>query len=257
VATAIALAVVASAIVALAVPGAPLDDALGRMSSVPGVARRADQFDRWVESIVPLLFLAFLLPGLAYGWLTGVIRRGSDAARLLTEATSGMAPVIVLAFFAAQFIEYFKYSNLDKMLAYSGGAWLAAAPLPPALLLVAFVLVTATFDVFVVSMSAKYAMFAPVFVPMFMVAGISPELTQCAYRIGDSIGNLVTPLNPYLVILLVVMRRYAPRAGVGTLLAVMLPYAIVFGVTWIAFLIVWIGLGAPLGPSAPLWYPAI
>ncbi len=257
VATAIGLGVIAAAIAAASVTGAPLDDSLGRLSSVPGVARRADQFDRWVEAIVPLLFLAFLLPGLVYGWITGVIRRGADAARLLTDATAGTAPVIVLAFFAAQFIEYFRYSNLDKMLAYAGGAWLAEAQLPPTLLLVSFIVLTATFDIFVVSMSAKYAMFAPVFVPMFMVAGISPELTQCAYRIGDSVGNLVTPLNPYLVILLVVMRRYAPRAGVGTLLATMMPYAITFGVTWIAFLIVWIGLDAPLGPSGPLWYPAI
>jgi aminobenzoyl-glutamate transport protein len=243
-------------IAATFVPGAPLDDALGRMAPVPGRARVGDQFDRWVEVIVPGLFLLFLLPGLAYGWITGSIRRGADVAKLMTEATAGMAPVIVLAFFAAQFIEYFKYSNLDKMLAYSGGAWLSEAQLSPLLLVVAFVLVTATFDVFVVSMSAKYAMFAPVFVPMFMVAGISPELTQCAYRIGDSVANLVTPLNPYLVILLVVMRRYAPRAGVGTLLATMLPYAIVFGVAWIGLLIVWIVLGAPLGPSSPLAYPS-
>jgi aminobenzoyl-glutamate transport protein len=255
-ATALATLVLAMLIAATFVPGAPLDDALGRMAPVPGSARVGDQFDRWVEVIVPGLFLLFLLPGLAYGWITGSIRRGADVAKLMTEATAGMAPVIVLAFFAAQFIEYFKYSNLDKMLAYSGGAWLSEAQLSPLLLVVAFVLVTATFDVFVVSMSAKYAMFAPVFVPMFMVAGISPELTQCAYRIGDSVANLVTPLNPYLVILLVVMRRYAPRAGVGTLLATMLPYAIVFGVAWIGLLIVWIVLGAPLGPSSPLAYPS-
>jgi aminobenzoyl-glutamate transport protein len=103
-------------------------------------------------------------------------------------------------------------------------------------------------------MSAKYAFFAPVFVPMFMQAGIAPELTQAAYRVGDSVSNVITPLNPYVVILLVFMQRYAKDAGIGTLVALMLPYAIVFAVVWSALLVAWVGLGVPLGPSGPLFY---
>jgi aminobenzoyl-glutamate transport protein len=250
----VAAAILAAALLATWLPGAPLDDRLGRLAAIPGVARGADLFDRWVEGLVPLLFLVFLIPGVTYGFVTGVVRATSDVTRLMVEATAGMAPVVVLAFFAAQFIEYFKFSNLDRMLASSGGAWLAAADLPPTLLLVTFVGLSAAFDLLVVSMSAKWAAFAPVFVPMFMVAGISPELTQCAYRIGDSVANLVTPLNPYVVLLLVATRRYAPRAGVGTLVAAMVPYAVAFAITWTALLVAWITLGIPLGPGARLWF---
>jgi aminobenzoyl-glutamate transport protein len=105
-------------------------------------------------------------------------------------------------------------------------------------------------------MSAKYAFFAPVFVPMFMQVGISPELTQVAYRIGDSVTNVITPLNPYVVILLVFMQRYVPRAGIGTLVALMLPYAIAFAVSWTLVLTLWIASGVELGPGGPLAYPS-
>ncbi|MCC7390602.1 MAG: AbgT family transporter [Phycisphaerales bacterium] len=253
----------ASAVVVLAtgvvvactlIPGWPLDKGRGAMEAMPGLVRGADHFDRWVEAIVPLLFILFILPGLVYGMTTGVIRKGADAARLMVESMAGMAPIIVLSFFAAQFIEYFKYSNLDKMLAYSGGTALAESGLDPMALIVAFILLTAVFNLFIGSMSAKYAMFAPIFVPMFMLVGISPELTQCSYRIGDSVSNVITPLNAYLVIILVVMQKYAPRAGMGTLISTMLPYTLVFTVVWVALLLVWMWLGVELGPDGPLHY---
>src|SRR5690606_38341628 len=114
----------------------------------------------------------------------------------------------VLAFFAAQFVEFFRYSNLGAMLAISGGEFLATAGLPTFTLLLAFILLTAVFNLFVGSMSAKYALFAPIFIPMLMLVGISPELTQAAYRIGDSVTNIITPLNPYLIIILVFMQKH-------------------------------------------------
>jgi aminobenzoyl-glutamate transport protein len=189
-----------------------------------------------------------------YGVATGVIRRGADMAKLMVESMAAMAPIIVLSFFAAQFIEYFKYSHLDKMLAYSGGTMLAESGLSPSALIVAFILLTATFNLLIGSMSAKYSMFAPIFVPMLMLVGISPELTQCAYRIGDSVTNVITPLNAYLVIILVVMQKYAPKAGMGTLISTMLPYTIVFTVVWTAMLLAWMALGLELGPGGPLTY---
>lgn len=247
--------VASGAVVACALlPGWPLDDGRGRLGAIPGLFRAADHFDRWVESIVPLLFLLFLLPGVVYGVATGAIRRGADMARLMVESMASMAPIIVLSFFAAQFIEYFKYSNLDKMLAYSGGAILAESGLNPSSLIVAFILLTAVFNLFIGSMSAKYSMFAPIFVPMFMLVGISPELTQCSYRIGDSVSNVITPLNAYLVIILVVMQKHAPKAGMGTLISTMLPYTLVFTVVWTALLLAWIALGLDLGPGGPLEY---
>jgi aminobenzoyl-glutamate transport protein len=211
-------------------------------------------FPRWVRVIVPLLFFAFLLPGLVYGVTTGSIRSDKDVARCFAESMAGMGSYIVLAFFAAQFIAYFAQSGLGEMLAISGGRLLARAGLPDVLLMAGFIAVVIVGNLFIGSMSAKYAFFAPVFVPMFMQVGISPELTQVAYRIGDSVSNVITPLNPYVVILLVFMQRHVARAGIGTLVALMLPYAAAFAVVWPLLLAVWMGTGAELGPGGPLAY---
>ena len=238
----IALALVLAVLFAATwIPGAPLYGDDGR-------------FPRWVAAIVPLIFLAFLIPGLAYGFRTGAVRNDRDVAGMLGEVMSGMGPYIVLAFFAAQFVAFFRYSGLGEMTAIAGGGMLARADLPAPLLMVTFVVVVATSNLFIGSMSAKYAFFAPVFVPMFMQVGISPELTQAAYRVGDSITNVVTPLNPYVVIILVFMQRYVPRAGIGTLVALMIPYAVTFFVAWSALLVIWMLLGLPLGPGGPLEY---
>lgn len=225
------------------VPGAPLHGVDGR-------------FPRWVSAIVPLLFLGFLLPGVVYGASVGRIRSDKDLAAMMADTMSGMGSYIVLAFFAAQFIDWFRFSNLGEMLALEGGRALARAALPSSLLMVAFVGVVAAGNLFIGSMSAKYAFFAPVFVPMFMAAGISPELTQVAYRIGDSATNVVTPLNPYMIIVLAFLRQHLPRSGLGTIVALMLPYAAAFLVAWTAMLVVWIELGLPLGATGPLVYAA-
>lgn len=211
-------------------------------------------FPKWVIAIVPLIFLGFVIPGITYGAATGSIRSSKDLATMFTESMANMAPIIVLAFFAAQFIEHFRWSGLDTMLATAGGQALGQAALPTPVLLVAFVLLTAVFNLFVGSMSAKYTMFAPIFVPMFMMVGISPELTQATYRIGDSVTNIVTPLNAYLVIILVFMQKFVPKAGMGTLISTMLPYTIVFGIVWMLLLLAWYWLGIPLGPGGPLAY---
>ncbi len=233
--------VLAVMIAATWIPGGPLYGDDGR-------------FPRWVAAIVPLIFLAFLLPGLAYGFRTGSLKNDRDVATMLGEVMSGMGPYIVLAFFAAQFVAFFRYSGLGEMSAIAGGGLLAEANLPAPLLMVSFVAVVALGNLFIGSMSAKYAFFAPVFVPMFMQVGVSPELTQAAYRVGDSITNVVTPLNPYVVIILVFMQRYVPKAGIGTLVALMLPYAIAFFVAWSILLVSWMMIGLPLGPAGPLQY---
>jgi len=227
-------------------PGAPLHGRVDRSDP--------DSFLRWVDVIVPLIFLGFLTPGLSYGFAAGAVRSGKDVAKLMVEAMANMAPIIVLAFFAAQFIEYFKYSHLDQMLAMAGGQALATAAMPTGLLLITFVLVTLVFNLFVGSMSAKYTMFAPIFIPMFMMVGISPELTQATYRIGDSVSNIITPLNAYLVIILVYMQKYVPKAGMGTLISMMMPYTVVFTVVWSLMLLAWLTAGWPLGPEGPLAY---
>jgi aminobenzoyl-glutamate transport protein len=237
----VAVAVCAICTACVLIPGAPLYGVDG-------------PFPRWVKVIVPLIFFAFLLPGLVYGLTTGSLRSDKDVAATFGETMAGMGSYIVLAFFAAQFIAYFAYSGLGEMLAISGGRVLARAGLPDALLMIGFIGVVIVGNLFIGSMSAKYAFFAPVFVPMFMQVGISPELTQVAYRVGDSVSNVITPLNPYVVILLVFMQRYMSRAGIGTLVALMLPYALAFAIAWTALLVLWMATGASLGPGGPLAY---
>ena len=215
----------------------------------------ANNVQRWVKAIVPLVFIVFIIPGIVYGVVQKKIRSDRDVARLLTDSMAGMASIIVMAFFAGQFVEHFKYSGLDKMLAMTGGQALGQAALPTSLLLVAFILMTMCFNMFVGSMSAKYTMFAPIFIPMFMMVGIAPELTQCAYRIGDSVTNCITPLNPYMVIMLAFMRNIAPKGGMGTLISTMLPFSIIFSIFWTILLLVWVALGIPLGPDGHLVYP--
>jgi aminobenzoyl-glutamate transport protein len=236
-----ALATLALFAAATLVPGAPLHG-------------MDDRFPRWVSVIVPLIFLGFLVPGLVYGAATGTIRSDKDAARIFGETMAGMGSYIVLAFFAAQFIAWFAHSGLGEMLALTGGQALARAALPDPALMIGFVAVVMVANLFIGSMSAKYAFFAPVFVPMFMLVGISPELTQAAYRVGDSVSNVITPLNPYVVILLVFMQRYVSRAGIGTLVALMLPYTLVFALAWSVLLGAWMATGLDLGPAGPLRY---
>ena len=212
-------------------------------------------FPRWVKAIVPLVLIVFIIPGIVYGILQKKIHSDRDVAKLLTDSMAGMAPIIVMAFFAGQFVEHFKYSGLDKMLAMTGGQALGRAALPTSLLIVAFILMTMCFNMFVGSMSAKYTIFAPIFIPMFMMVNISPELTQCAYRIGDSVTNCITPLNPYMVILLAFMKNIAPKGGMGTLISTMLPFTIIFSIVWTLMLLVWFWLGIPLGLDGHLNYP--
>lgn len=211
--------------------------------------------ERWIEVIVPLLFIGFLLPGLVYGAAAKSIANDKDVARMMTESIAALAPIIVLAFFAGQFIKWFEQSNLGAMLAITGGLSIAQSGLPTWAILTAFVLLVAVLNLFIGSMSAKYTLLAPVFIPMFMIgASMSPELTQAAYRVGDSCTNIITPLNAYLIIILVFVQKYDKQAGMGTMIALMLPYSVVFLIAWTAMLLGWVALEIPLGPNGPLEY---
>ena len=209
---------------------------------------------RWSHVIVPVIVILFLLPGLAYGLATGALRGQQDLADALNHGIRSIVPVLVMLFFLAQFVAYMGYSGLDRMLAYAGGSLLFNADLPIPLLVVAFVLVVVFGDFAMSGMLSKFGVLAPIFIPMFMIVGMSPELTTAAYRIGDSVVNIVTPLNSYLLIILAVFQKYRPKAGLGTLIALMVPYSIVIGLVWTAMLVAWVLIGAPLGPESPLYY---
>ncbi len=223
----------------ITVPGAPLYGA-------------GSHFSRWIEATVPLLFILFFVPGIVFGLSTGKIKNDKDVVKMLGDTIAHLGPYIVMAFFAAQFIECFKYTGLGKMLAITGGQWLVAMQFDASMLLTGFILMAMSANLLIGSASAKYAFLAPVFVPMLMQVGFSPELTQVAYRIGDSLTNVITPMNPYMIIVLVELQRHRKNAGFGTLIALMLPYTVVFSIIWIAMLLIWMSTGLPLGPGGEL-----
>jgi aminobenzoyl-glutamate transport protein len=209
---------------------------------------------RWSQVIVPMIFLSFLLPGMVYGRLTGTLRSQQDFVAALNHGIRSVVPVMVILFFLAQFVNYFAYTQLDRMLAYAGGALLFEANLPFPLLIAMFVGVVILGDFTMSGMLSKFGVLAPIFIPMFMIVGMSPELTTAAYRIGDSVVNIVTPLNSYMLIVLAVLQKYRPAAGLGSLISLMVPYSVVLGIAWTVLLVIWYWTGLPLGPSAPLHF---
>ncbi len=210
--------------------------------------------DVWVDAIVPILFFVFLLPGIAYGIAAGTIRSDRDIAHMMNKTMAGMGAYVVMAFFAAQFIAWFNESNLGKLIALEGVALLRQWQLPTHLLLIAIILLTTVINLFIGSASAKWALLSTVFVPIFAGMGIRPELTQAAYRVGDSVTNSIAPLNPYMVIILLYLEKLRPRSGIGTLIATMLPYAVAFLIVWTILLLFWTAWELPLGPGdSILW----
>ncbi len=208
-----------------------------------------------MQSIVPLIFLFFLAPGVVYGYVAGTVKTHRDLVAGMSHAMSGMSYYIVMAFFAALFIAEFGRSNLGALFALQGAAWLQAAALPGAVTVVAVVLITGLVNLFVGSASAKWALLAPILVPMLMQLGISPDLTQAAYRVGDSSTNIITPLMPYFPLVVVFCQRYFAGTGIGTVVAMMLPYSVGFLVLWTAFLLLYWSVGLPLGLQASYAYP--
>lgn len=209
-----------------------------------------------MQAIVPLIFLIFLLPAIVYGYLAGTIESHRDIIKGMSKAMSTMGYYIVLAFFAALFIAAFGQSNIGALLALKGAGLLKALALPGQITIVGIIIITALVNLLIGSASAKWALLAPIFVPMLMQLGLSPELTQAAYRVGDSTTNIITPLMPYFPLVVVFAQRYVKKAGIGTLVSLMLPYSITFLVIWTIMLIVYWALGIPLGLQAPYHYPA-
>lgn len=207
-----------------------------------------------MASIVPLIFLLFLLPGVVYGIAAGTVTSSRDIIEGMTKTMQTMAYYLVIMFFISQFIYAFGASNLGILLAVKGAAGLQALGLPGALTISGIVLLTGLLNLFVGSASAKWALLAPILVPMLMKLGASPDLTQAAYRIGDSTTNIITPLMPYFPLVVVYCQRYIRSAGIGTVTALMLPYSVTFIILWTLFLLGYWALGLPLGLQSSYTY---
>ena len=224
----------------------PLRDAEGSLTSFAAPL---------MGMMVPLIFVLFLIPGVVHGYVAGTVRTHRDVVAGMTAAMSTMAYYLVMAFFAAQFIAAFNNSNVGLLIALKGANFLRDLALPPQVTIVGIILLTAAVNLFVGSASAKWALLSSIFVPMLMGLGIAPELTQAAYRVGDSVTNIVTPLMPYFPLVVVFCQRYVRTTGIGTVVALMLPYSVVLLATWTLFLIAWWMTGLPLGLQAAYTYP--
>lgn len=228
---------------------APLDSALrsedGEITSFAAPLMR---------SIVPLIFIIFLIPGVIYGLMSGTFSRSKEIVDSMSKSMSGMSYYIVMAFFCALFIDAFSKSNLGALLALKGADFLQGLNLPGQVTIVGIILLTAFVNLFVGSASAKWGLIAPIFVPMLMQLGISPDLTQAAYRVGDSVSNIVTPLMPYFPLVVVFCHKYVKKTGIGTLISMMLPFSVVFLIFWTAFLLIYWALGIPLGLQSTYEY---
>ena len=202
--------------------------------------------------IIVGILIFFMVPGLVYGVIVGTIRNDKDFMKHIINSMKPFLNYIVLVFFAAQFVYFFKYSRLGIILAIHGAEFLRDIGLTGILLIVAFVLLSGFINLFMGSASAKWAIMAPVFVPMFMLLGYHPALTQIAFRIGDSSTNLITPMMSYFALIVAFSQKYDEKNGIGTIIATMMPYTIFLLIFWIIMLCLWMVLGLPLGPDGPL-----
>ena len=222
-----------------------------------GVLREAETgsilHSPFMHGIVVFIFLGGFLAGLAYGLASGSFRSDTDVVKGMKESMETLGLFMVLVFFAAQFVAYFKYTNLGIIFAIKGADLLRASGLGPIPLMLAFIVLTAIINLCMGSASAKWAFMAPVFIPMFMLLGYSPELVQGVYRIGDSVTNLISPMMSFFALIVAFVQRYDPQAGIGTVIAAMLPYSMAFLLTWMLLLVVWLLVGIPFGPGAELY----
>ncbi len=231
------------------------------MGSVPGAGWLRDPAtggllrSPFMSGIVAMIFVVGAVSGIAYGLGAGTYKSDAQVMKGMGKAMETLGLYMVIVFFAAQFVAYFNWTNLGLIIAVEGSEILKASGLGPIPLLVAFVLLSAFINLFMGSASAKWAVMAPVFVPMLMLLGYSPELTQTAYRIGDSTTNIISPMMSYFALIVAFVARWDPKAGIGTVIATMLPYTLVFLTVWILLLVVWLLLGIPVGPGSPLFLP--
>jgi aminobenzoyl-glutamate transport protein len=208
-----------------------------------------------MQAIVPFIFLFFFVPGVVYGYAAGTVSSHRDIVHGMSKAMSTMGYYIVLAFFVSLFIYAFGQSNLGALFALKGASALRASGLPAEATMFGIIMLSAVANLFIGSASAKWAVLAPIFVPMLMQIGISPEFTQAAYRIGDSSTNIITPLMPYFPLVVVFCQRYVKATGIGTLVSMMLPYSLSFLFGWTLFLWGYWMLGFPLGIQGGYVYP--
>ncbi len=209
----------------------------------------------FLNGIVALIFICFLIPGFVYGRVVETMKDDRDIIEGMSNAMSTLGLYIVIVFFAAQFVAYFGWSNLGQIFAVKGAEFLTDIGLTGPAVFIGFIIVSGSVNLMLGSASAQWAVTAPIFVPMLMLIGYSPEVIQAAYRIGDSVTNIITPMMSYFGLILAFANKYDKDLGIGTIIAMMLPYSIFFFLGWMVLFYAWVfGLGMPVGPEAPTYY---
>ncbi|MGY6773531.1 AbgT family transporter [Gallibacterium sp. ZY190522] len=209
----------------------------------------------FLKSIVVFIFVLFAIPGIIYGMVVKSIRNDKDVVNAMAEIMSSLGLYLVIIFFAAQFIAFFGWTNIGQIIAVKGANLLNELDLHGGLLFIGFILICAFINLMIGSASAQWAVTAPIFVPMLMLAGYAPEVIQAAYRIGDSVTNIITPMMSYFGLIMATVIKYRKDAGVGTIVSMMLPYSIAFLIAWSALFFIWVFVfGLPVGPGSATYY---
>jgi aminobenzoyl-glutamate transport protein len=251
-AAAVALLVLLAGLAFLTLPdGAPL-----RAPNAPADATFVEQIRPALKSVVALIFLFFIVPAFVFGRITGTMKNDRDVIDGMSKAMGSMGLYLVLVFFAAQFVAFFKWTNLGLILAVNGADLIKTLSLEGPIIFLPFILLCCFVNLMLGSASAQWAITAPIFVPMLMLSGYTPQVIQAAYRIGDSTTNIITPMMSYFGLILAFATRYDKKLGIGTIIATMLPYSMVFLVGWVVLFYLWVfGLGFPVGPGTELYLP--
>jgi aminobenzoyl-glutamate transport protein len=224
-------------------PGAPLRDPEtgGIIGATP-----------FMDSLLFIIMLIFLMAGIGYGYGAKTFSGSGDVIKAVTKTFASLAGLVFMLLMISQFIAYFNFSNMPSVIAVTLAGWLEQANIGAVPLLIGFILVILLLDIIIPGSMPKWAIFAPIFVPLFIRLGTAPQTVLAAYRIGDSPMNVITPLMVYLPFIITVMQRYQKESGIGTVIALMLPYTFILAVVWIILFILWYVLGIPLGPGYPV-----
>ena len=209
----------------------------------------------FMDSLIFVISMLFLVAGIGYGRGAGTIKSSNDVIAGITKTFASLAGLIFILLLISQFIALFNWSNLPNIIAGGMAQALESASVPPIVLLIGMILVVCVLDIIIPGVLPKWAIFAPIFIPLFMRLGIAPQTVLAAYRIGDSPINVITPLMVYLPFIVIVAQRYDKSVGIGTIISLMIPYTFIILITWIIFFVIWYALGIPLGPGYPVVMP--
>ena len=204
-----------------------------------------------IQGVAIVIAIIFFIPGLIYGFMTKKATNSKEIVSMMNQSMAGMSSFIVIVFFSAQMIALFAWSNLGLIIAIKGASLLENQS--GIVLIVGFIALTAVINIFIGSASAKWALLAPIFVPMFLFLGYHPAFTQLLYRVGDSITNPITPMMAYLPLLLSFAQKYDHKMGLGTLISNLFPYTLALGIVWTIFVLLWYWTGLPVGPGGPIF----